>query len=336
MCYNTYITDEGKRMKHKPVFVMMVGLPGSGKTYYAEENLVKKYGFTRYGSDDIREEMGDVNDQTKNAEVFEELHKRIISSLKEGKDTIMDATNLSRKRRINFLKELKGIDCARHCIITMFPYEDCIKADSQRERSVGREVINKMIRNFETPSKMEGFDRVDLIFRHDASQYSIKDLGRYWMEFDQENKHHTLTLGQHMSQTRKHVEDTISKKGILPNEKYRLELLLAAGYHDCMKPICKAFVNGKGEPVESATYYGHHNASAYEIINILHVTDVCVCDKPVELFDLLRISLLINFHMKPYMDWKQSDKAMKRDKEFLGDELFQELMILHEADRAAH
>ena len=30
-----------KRMKHKPVFVMMVGLPGSGKTYYAKENLAQ-------------------------------------------------------------------------------------------------------------------------------------------------------------------------------------------------------------------------------------------------------------------------------------------------------
>lgn len=314
---------------------MMVGLPGSGKTSWAEER-VKRNNFIRHSSDDIREEMGDVNDQTKNTEVFEELHRRVITSLKEGKNTIMDATNLSRKRRISFLKQLKGIDCSRICVVTMLPYEDCIKVDLKRERCVGEEIINKMIRNFETPSEMEGFDKVELIFRTDASTYNLKELKEIWMGFNQENKHHTLTLGEHMNRTRKAVEDAISKKGVLPNEKYRLELLMAAGYHDCMKPICKAFVNGKGEPVESATYYGHHNASAYEVINMLHVTDTFDCCKPIELFDLLRISLLINFHMKPYMDWRDSDKALERDKEFLSDELFQELMILHAADRAAH
>lgn len=322
-------------MKNKPNFVMMVGLPGSGKTYWAEKYLVQQ-GYVRFGSDDIREEMGDINDQSKNALVFDILHERVIDALKDGKNTVMDATNLSRKRRISFLKKLEGIDCIKHCIITMLPYEDCILADQKRERSVGETVINKMIRNFETPSIMEGFDKVELSFRRDASKYDLTKLKKMWLNYDQENKHHTLTLGEHMNQTRAYVEREVVKKGILINEGKCLELLLAAAYHDCMKPICKSFTNGKGEKVESATYYGHHNASAYEVINMLHTTECYECERALELFDLLRISLLINFHMKPYMDWKDSDKAMERDKEFLGDELFQELMILHAADRAAH
>ena len=46
----------------KPTFLMLIGLPASGKSYKAQE-LSKEYNATIYGSDALREEMfGDVND----------------------------------------------------------------------------------------------------------------------------------------------------------------------------------------------------------------------------------------------------------------------------------
>ena len=40
--------------------------------------------------------------------------------------------------------------------------------------------------------------------------------------------------------------------------------------------------------------------------------------------------------MHPYMIWRLSEKAMTRDKELLGEEFFERVMLLHEADDAAH
>ena len=91
-------------------FVMMCGLPGSGKSTYADE-LARKEGFIVHSSDKIREELGDVNDQSKNEQVFTILHKRIKDDLRSEKNVIYDATNINRKRRVAFLRELKHILC---------------------------------------------------------------------------------------------------------------------------------------------------------------------------------------------------------------------------------
>lgn len=50
----------------------------------------------------------------------------------------------------------------------------------------------------------------------------------------------------------------------------------------------------------------------------------------------IRIALLIEFHMHPYLAWEQSEKAKQRDTEMFGKEFIAEVMMLHRADIAAH
>ena len=52
--------------------------------------------------------------------------------------------------------------------------------------------------------------------------------------------------------------------------------------------------------------------------------------------DILGVSVLIMWHMRPYLAWEQSDKAMQKDKKLLGETLFNDIMLLHEADLYAH
>ncbi len=60
-----------------PIFTMMVGLPGSGKSTYAEK-LSKERSAIICSSDKVREDLyGDENSQSNNDEVFKLLHKRI-------------------------------------------------------------------------------------------------------------------------------------------------------------------------------------------------------------------------------------------------------------------
>lgn len=82
-------------------FIMMIGLPASGKSYKAE-TLSKLYNAHIHSSDKLRLELfGDENIQDKNNELFAELHRRIKKDLSVGKSVIYDATNISYKRRMS-------------------------------------------------------------------------------------------------------------------------------------------------------------------------------------------------------------------------------------------
>lgn len=60
--------------KEMPTFVLMVGLPASGKSTYAQE-LAEEMRAVICSSDAIRKELfGDENSQDNNEEVFKLLH----------------------------------------------------------------------------------------------------------------------------------------------------------------------------------------------------------------------------------------------------------------------
>lgn len=181
--------------KDIPTFIMLVGLPGSGKSTYAEK--IKEEGVIIHSSDAVRKEFGDVNDQSKNEEVFRILHKRIKDDLKAGKDVCYDACNISRKRRIAFLKELKMIPCEKICILVAVPYEMCVYQNSKRDRRVPVEVIWRMYKNFNMPCVQEGFDRVIVHYPDEKWKEYYGDIEKYiriLCKLSQDNHHHTLTL----------------------------------------------------------------------------------------------------------------------------------------------
>ena len=61
-----------------PTFYMMMGISGSGKSSIADHIVRRENSETViHASDDIRAELGDVNDQTKNDLVFKILHSRV-------------------------------------------------------------------------------------------------------------------------------------------------------------------------------------------------------------------------------------------------------------------
>lgn len=154
----------------KPVLVMMVGLPASGKSTIAY-NLAMGNDYIVFSSDALREELYlDVNDndQTHNHELFVELHKRIKTALKEGNNVIYDACNLSSKRRVAFLQELKHIPCRKECIIAATPYEQCLRNNDSRDRHVPDDVIKRMYKSFDTPYYYEGFDYISIEYWKDS------------------------------------------------------------------------------------------------------------------------------------------------------------------------
>lgn len=300
---------------NKPIFIMLVGLPGSGKSTYAKE-LSKRINAKICSSDAIREELtGDINSQNNNEEVFKLLHKRIKEHLLNGENVIYDATNINSKRRRAFLQELNNITCIKECIIIAVPFEECCKRNELRERTVPVEVIERMYKSWNTPYFFEGWDSITI----ERDESETKVIG-FWivdhMNFNQDNPHHTMSLGRHCAMVGCNLSNNPT-------------LLCAGLLHDCGKPFTKSFINSKGEETDIAHYCQHHCVGAYDSLFYKFPEEV----------DDLDVSIIINLHMQPYFwekDSENGEKNMNKYKKLWGEWLFDNIMKLHEADKKAH
>lgn len=293
--------------------IYLVGLPGSGKSTLANFYTVK--GYKVFSSDAIRAELyGDESVQDNPQKVFNLLHKRIKDALSAGENCIYDATNVKSKTRIAFLNEIKNIPCTKECVIVWAPVEVCKERNAMRDRKVPDYVIERMWKNFETPYFFEGWDEITIMNSTDASgEQRIRAMVEKMKNFNQENSHHKLTLSQHCAEAFLNIK----------NEK--VELKLAALYHDCGKIYTKTFYSKKGELDKEAHYYNHQNVGAYEIL--------CPRERPYA--DDVRVSALICYHMHPYF-WKNNPKMEEKYKRLWGEDFYNDILLLHEADLAAH
>lgn len=296
---------------------MMIGIPDSGKSHEAEI-IAKEHNAIIHASDRLREELfRDVNHVGDNGFLFNELHKRIQRDLKAGKNVVYDATNINSKKRISFLKSLKDISCEKIAILIMTPYEQCLKNNADRERSIPESVIEKMYKNFQVPYYYEGFDIIQVVLWQGADYKEPEEIVTSYNNFNQENEHHTLTLGRHLY----HAFHYIGQRFVRHERGYTLELLWASYLHDIGKPFCKEFKEGD----KNAHYYNHMNVGAYDSF---FYTSSIECNT-------LLIAWLINWHMEPFF-WKKDEKLKENRLKLWGKDLFEMIEKLHEADLYAH
>ena len=316
--------------ENKPLMIMLIGLPGSGKSTVAQSIFIERdeerLKPTIHSSDSLRKELfGDEATQGDNNKLFSELHRRIKQDLIAGKDVIYDATNIKKNFRMQFLSEIKNISCTPICLCMMTLYETCLKNNEKRERKVPEEVIKRMQLNWQPPHYSEGFKDIKYIFSNldneHRKEFSIDNFFKIANDFDQENSHHKLTLGDHCLKAALYIQEHC------PNE---FLLLIATMLHDNGKLRTKTRTNAKGIEDGDCHYYQHHSYGAYESLFYLHYST------QFNEQEMTYISNLIYYHMHPYCQWKQSNKALNRDKKILGDKLFNDIMLLHDADLYAH
>jgi predicted kinase len=308
---------------NRPKIFVMVGLPGSGKSYKTKE-LAEQYNANIHSSDSIREELsGDINNQDINDLVFKTLHNRIKKDLQNGKNCVYDACNISYKRRMSFLQSLNKIPCEKICILMATPYDQCLKNNSSRDRIVPEHVIERMYRCFDPPWCYEGWDEIRMKYapESDNSFGWASDWTNSVKDYNQDNNHHTLTLGEHCWQAFKYLDEHKIDSTSPDVLKYATML------HDCGKPFCKTFTNTKGEVTEQAHYYGHEHISSYD--SLFYQT-------PYRNLRL-RMAVLIRWHMQPYYWEKDNNKKLQNKyRRLWGEDLYNDLLILHKADLAAH
>lgn len=305
----------------------LCGIPGSGKSTWAEANK-EKFDFNIHSSDNIRAELGNVNDQSQNELVFTTLHKRIKDDLLAGKNVCYDATGLKRKNRMHFLQYIKDIPCEKVCVLFATPVDICKQNNTNRERKVPERVIDRMLMSFECPCKQEGFDEIQIVWWDVEKDGIIFDLNKdmeKWCEISHNNPHHSLSVGNHMIKAWQYACD-------MTND---FLLQTAAYIHDCGKPMTKKFIDSKGNPCEIAHFYNHNNCGAYN--SLFYLKDMFK-DDYMQFTDneILFISLLTELHMYPFLRWNKSEKTKEKDLKLFGEGIVNCVLRIHEADLAAH
>lgn len=301
-------------------FYMMVGLPASGKSVYAK-SLAKEVNGVVVSSDAIRKEWyGDENIQGDPAKIFREVVLRCQVAIRRERSVIMDATNMSAKKRKNIVRAMPA--CYKVCIVMAVPFDVCIKRDEERSRSVGPAVLERMRKNFQMPYYNEGWDHIEIHYPKDCEMVNAEAHYRMEIEFNQRNSHHSLTVGDHEWK----AETIAREKG------FSSTVQMAAAYHDCGKIWCQHFKEGDPE----AHYYGHECVSAYQFLTMEPAEMICAVGNKVQ---VIEIAALITWHMVPYpmIDECPYDslKEWGRAKKF-DDEFIEHLWQLHQCDVGAH
>lgn len=289
---------------NRPTLILLCGIPGSGKTTYAKKYIEEHYDTIHTSSDEIRKELwGDEATQGDNNEVFSLMQTRTIEALNNGQSVVYDATNITRKDR-SYIIALCPKFVKIECHVVWAPISYCLYRDEfMRNRTVGKEVIDRMLKRFQAPWYDEGIHDIKVVLPDEFNIAEYENVSLNGMRIPHDNPHHTLDIYHHC----------ISAALYGSEHNFNSDLKIAALYHDIGKPYVKAFIDNKGNPCETAHFYQHQCVGAWMAYGLM-----------VDPF----VVWLISTHMEPFFNSKYYNK--------LPTYLKKQIDLLHEADVNAH
>lgn len=247
-------------------FIMMVGLPGSGKTTYINNIKENK---VILSSDKIREELyGDESTQGNSNEVFELLHKRMVEKLSKGESVVYDATNLSRRKRKHVISLINKFKCEKIVVYMNIDINTIKKRNRARLRVVDESVIERMYKHLQVPQYTENWDKIviesnnrcELETSQDINELEFNtgykqlikdiDIEKYILDKPQNNKYHSFSIDRHIYKVYQYVKENYFGT-------FKEEMLWAAILHDVGKEICRETKENLYD-----SFIGHENVSA--------------------------------------------------------------------------
>ena len=148
--------------------IMMIGIPGSGKTTFAKQ-YAKDNDYFYISRDEIRLNL--IKDKEhyfdRENDVWKEYVNRIVMHLEKGETIIADATHLNRGSRLKLLNAIRPkVKPAQVIgIVIDTPFEECMKRNNKRTglELVPEQTMYNMNRNFKVPAFDEQFDKIYVV-----------------------------------------------------------------------------------------------------------------------------------------------------------------------------
>jgi predicted kinase len=139
--------------------IILVGIPGAGKTTLAKKIMEK--GFHCLSADPIREELyGNAAEQGDKEEVFKIFFERFDDALSKELDIIIDNTNLNPRQRKPILERAQKANYADVQLWLLdVPLDVCLKRNASRPRVVPDDIVANMFMELNRsgrPQRSEG------------------------------------------------------------------------------------------------------------------------------------------------------------------------------------
>ena len=302
---------------NKPILYVMMGLPASGKSTFADE-IATSQNATIISSDALRKEWyGDENIQGNPTKIFEEMRKRTVSVLENGRSVVYDATNLTLKSR-SFLRNYSPLLKIRNKIkingvLCVTPFDVCYERNSKRERVVPMEAMNRMLKSFTPPMFSEGFD---FIFLYKSYKGEAPRVWLRLINMPHNNPHHLETIEEHLRWCTKAIE-----------EAGREDISSLGLYHDIGKVYCKEI----GED-GVAHFYNHECVSSYiamcDLLYNRSYNNFTFDDIVKNTNEILYMANLARWHMELYHgDFTNKQKLL------FGEKMMADLRFFNNIDR---